>query len=274
MEAIYKELSKMANRIRKDIVEMIYKSGDGHAGPSLSCADIITALYFNIMRVNPGNPEYEERDRLILSKGHACPALYSALAEKGYFPREELARLRTLGSILQGHPDMKKTPGIDMTSGSLGNGLSIGLGMAIAGKILNKDYYTYVITGDGETEEGVLWEAVMSAKKHAASKLVVFVDNNGMQSGGHIDEVGGLDRIADKWNSFGWYCQEIDGHRFDEIISAVNNAKGQSERPSVIICKTVKGKGVPFMENNNRWHKAVISESEYKEAIGYLYEQN
>lgn len=264
------KLEEMARTIRRDIITMIYKAGDGHPGPSLSVADIVTALYFELMRIDPQNPDWSDRDRLILSKGHACPAVYAALARKGYFALEELSRLRFLDSMLQGHPDMNKTPGIDFTSGSLGNGIGAGLGMAIAAKLKNKDYYSYVITGDGELQEGVVWESMMAAIRYKANNLIVIVDNNGMQSGGKVSEISGLYPILPKLEAFGWHCQEIDGHNFEEILKAVENAKAEKERPSIILAHTIKGKGVPFMENNNAWHKGVPSHSQWVEAMKAL----
>ena len=261
------KLDAIAKTLRKDIVTMIYKAGDGHPAPSLSVVDIVTALYFYIMRIDPSRPNWPERDRLILSKGHACPAMYAALARKGYFPLNELPRLRSLNSKLQGHPDMNKTPGVDFTSGSLGNGISVGLGMALAGKLKGCDYYTYVITGDGELQEGIVWEAMMAARHYRLGNLVVFVDNNGMQSGGKIENISGLYPIAPKWESFGWHCQVIDGHDFKEILDAVKCAKEEKSRPSVIIAKTVKGKGVPYMENDNRWHKGALTREQWEEAM-------
>lgn len=261
------ELKELARLIRIDIVTMIYKAGDGHPAPALSVADLITALYFNIMRIDPQKPNWEERDRFILSKGHACPALYAALARKGYFPHSDLTGLRSLESHLQGHPDMNKTPGVDATAGSLGNGVSIGLGMILASRLLGKDFFTYVITGDGEIEEGVVWEAAMSAKKYKANKLIVFVDNNGFQSSGPIEKVSGLYPILPKWQAFGWHCQEIDGHNFAEIIQAANNAKANIEQPSLILAHTVKGQGVPFMIGDNSWHKRVPTKEQFKQAM-------
>ena len=264
------QLEEIARLIRIDIVTMIYKAGDGHPGPALSATDLITALYYNIMNVDPENPNWEDRDRFILSKGHGCPALYAALARKGYFPRSELAGLRSLESFLQGHPDMHKTPGIDSTSGSLGNGVSVGLGMTLAGRKLGKDFFTYVITGDGEIEEGIVWEAAMAAKKYKAGKLIVFVDNNGIQSGGTVENVSGLNPILPKWETFGWHCQEIDGHNFTEILQATEKAKANSEQPSLILAHTIKGQGVPFMIGDNSWHKRVPTKEQYEEAIRVL----
>ena len=264
------QLEEIARLIRIDIVTMIHKAGDGHPGPALSATDLITALYFHIMNVNPKNPGWEDRDRFILSKGHGCPALYAALARKGYFSRSELVGLRSLESFLQGHPDMHKTPGIDSTSGSLGNGVSIGLGMTLAGRYLGKDYFTYVITGDGEIEEGVVWEAAMAAKKYKAGKLIVFVDNNGIQSGGSVENVSGLNPILPKWEAFGWHCQEIDGHNFADILQATEKAKANTEQPSLILAHTIKGQGVPFMIGDNSWHKRVPTKEQYKEAMRAL----
>jgi len=264
------ELKEIANTLRKDIITMIYQAGDGHPAPSLSVTDILAALYFRVMNIDPLNPDWPERDRLILSKGHACPAMYAALARKGYFPLSELPKLRTLHSILQGHPDMKKTPGVDFTTGSLGNGISIGLGMALAGKLKGYNYYTYVITGDGELEEGIIWEALMAAKRYETGNLIVFVDNNGMQSGGKVEDVSGLYPIIPKWEAFGWHCKSIDGHDIEQILHAVECARAEKDRPSVIVAKTVKGKGIPFMENNNSWHKGAPTREQWEEAMAAL----
>jgi len=265
-----KELEKTARQIRRDIITMIYQAGDGHPGPSLSCADLVTALYFAVMNVEPADPHWPRRDRLILSKGHACPAVYAALARKGYFDAAELPRLRSLGSILQGHPDMLKTPGIDFSSGSLGNGISAGLGMALAARISGLDYHTYVICGDGELQEGIVWEAAMAAKRYQVGNLTVLVDYNGVQSGGRIEEISGLEPLVPKWEAFGWHCQEIDGHDFTEILTAIEEAKAVPDRPSVIAARTVKGKGVSFIENNNAWHKRVPTREEWEQAMKEL----
>jgi transketolase len=250
------ELRRIADRLRLDVVEMVHRAKDGHPGPALSIADIVATLYFKELNIDPDNPRWEDRDRLILSKGHACPVLYAALARRGYFPVGEFAGLRSLGSILQGHPCMKKTPGVDATSGSLGNGLSIGVGMAIAAKYRNKSYHTYVILGDGELQEGIVWEAAMCASKYRLDNLIVFVDNNGWQSGDSIAKVSGLPPILPKWQAFGWHCQAIDGHDLAQIIAAVAGAK-KAGGPAVIVATTVKGKGLEFMENDNSWHKRV-----------------
>ena len=248
---------------------MVHDAKDGHPGPALSAIDMITTLYFREMNIDPANPQWADRDRFILSKGHACPALYAALARKGYFSVDEFKGLRGMGCLLQGHPCMKKTPGVDMTSGSLGNGLSIGVGMAIAGKYRKKSYNTYVILGDGEIQEGIIWEAAMCAKRYQLNNLIVFVDHNGWQSGGQVEEISGLLPILPKWEAFGWHCQAIDGHDFAQIITAIENAR-KTPGPSVIIAKTVKGKGLPYMENDNSWHKRVPTDEELSVAVGIL----
>ncbi len=263
-------LLDQAKILRRDVVKMVYLAGDGHPGPALSIADIVTALYFKVMKIDPQNPNWSQRDRFILSKGHACTAIYSALARKGYFSEEILPTLRAYGSKLQGHPVMGKTPGVDMTSGSLGNGLSIGLGMALSAEYTDEDYNVYVIMGDGELQEGIVWEGMMAAAKYKAGRLIVFVDHNGWQSGDSVSEVSGLLPILPKFHAFGWHCQEIDGHDIQVILSAVETAKGEKERPSLILARTTKGKGVPFMENDNSWHKRVPTKEQYEEAMRVL----
>ena len=263
------QLQAIASQLRLDVVRMVHDAKDGHPGPALSAIDMITTLYFREMNIDSSNPQWADRDRFILSKGHACPALYAALARKGYFSVDEFKGLRGMGCLLQGHPCMKKTPGVDMTSGSLGNGLSIGVGMAIAGKYRKKSYNTYVILGDGEIQEGIIWEAAMCAKRYQLNNLIVFVDHNGWQSGGQVEEISGLLPILPKWEAFGWHCQAIDGHDFAQIITAIENAR-KTPGPSVIIAKTVKGKGLPYMENDNSWHKRVPTDEELSVAVGIL----
>lgn len=269
-DAAIKGLVETARLIRRDVVRMIHLAGDGHPGPALSVADIVTALYFSALRIDPARPHWPERDRFILSKGHACPALYAALARRGYFSIEELPGLRSLASMLQGHPDMNKTPGIDMTSGSLGNGIAVGLGMALAGRLRGLPYHTFVVTGDGELEEGVVWEAAMAACHYRVGRLTVIVDHNGMQSGGAVEAVSGLVPIRPKWEAFGWHLQEIDGHDIGQILEAVAQARRVDDRPSVILAHTVKGKGVPFMEGDNSWHKRVPTREEFAAAMAAL----
>jgi len=263
-------LEERARQIRRDVVTMVHLAGDGHPGPALSVADIVAALYFKVLRVNPADPHWEGRDRFILSKGHACPTLYAALARRGFFSPEILPSLRSLGSILQGHPVMQKTPGVDSTSGSLGNGVSIGLGMTLAARVNRQDYFTYVIVGDGEIQEGIVWEAAMAAVRYKAGRLIVFVDNNGQQSGGPVREVSGLYPILPKWEAFGWHCQEIDGHDLRAILTAIERAQAETERPSCIVARTVKGKGIPFMEADNSWHKRVPTKDELDKALAVL----
>lgn len=264
------QLKEQSKQLRRDVVEMVYRSKDGHPSPAFSVADIVTALYFNIMAIDPANPNWEDRDRFVLSKGHACPVLYSALARKGYFPIEELMTLRYMNSHLQGHPYAPKTKGLDATTGSLGNGVSIGLGMAIAARIRKKDYQVYVITGDGELGEGLIWEAAMAASHQKASNLTVFVDNNNYQSGGTVGEISGPYPIEEKWAAFGWHTQTIDGHDMASILNAVKIAHTVQDKPSAIICKTVKGNGVSFMVGENSWHKRVYTDSEYALAMKEL----
>lgn len=260
-------LTETARLVRCDVVTMIHLAGDGHPAPALSAVDLITALYFSVMNVDPARPRWAERDRFILSKGHACPTLYAVLARKGYFSPDALPTLRSINSILQGHPDMNKTPGIDSTAGSLGNGISIGLGMALAGRLQGKEYFTYVITGDGELNEGVAWEALMAAAHHKAGRLIVLVDNNGYQSGGKVNEVSGIMPLLPKIEPFGWHCQEIDGHDMGAILKAVNAAQAVTTMPSIIVAHTTKGKGVPFMEGNNAWHKGALNKEQLHEAL-------
>ncbi len=263
-------LEKQALEVRKYIVTAIYRGGDGHPGPSLSIADLVTALYFEIMNVKPEVPDWEDRDRFILSKGHGCPALYSALVLKGYFSEDHISTLRKINSILQGHPDMTKTVGVDASTGPLGNGISFGIGVALGARMNQKNYYTYVIAGDGELNEGVVWEGVMNAAHYKVDNLIVFVDNNDYQSGGKISKISGLYPIGVKFESFGWHLQEIDGHNMKEILDSVNMAKITRGVPSVIIAHTVKGKGIAMMENNNAWHKAAPNKEQYEEIMATL----
>lgn len=261
------QLKQSANEIRKGIVASVHSARAGHPGGSLSCADILTYLYFVEMNVDPENPKDEDRDRFVLSKGHAAPALYATLAEKGYFPKEDLLTLRKLGSYLQGHPDMKRIPGVDMSSGSLGQGISAAVGMALAARIRGKDYRTYTILGDGELQEGQVWEASMFASSRKLDNLVVIVDNNGLQIDGDIAKVCSPYPINEKFKAFGFHVIEIDGHDFDQIETAFPEAKQTKGMPTAIIAKTIKGKGVSFMENQAGWHGKATNEEEYKIAM-------
>jgi len=248
------QLELAARQIRQDIIFMIHTAGAGHPGGSLSAADIVTALYFRVMRVDPRNPQWPDRDRFILSKGHACPVWYAALAERGFFDRSHLATLRRLDSILQGHADMRKTPGVDMTVGSLGQGFSVGIGMALSGKLRHKDYHVYVIIGDGESQEGAIWEAAMAGAKWGLDNLTVILDNNGIQNDTFTRDVMPVEPLAEKWRAFRWNVIEIDGHNMQEIVLALESVKSIKDRPTIIIAGTVKGKGVSFMENVPAWH--------------------
>lgn len=262
-----KDLEKRSNEIRKEIIKMIYKAQSGHPGGALSATDIISSLYFHLMKIDPENPKWQDRDRFILSKGHACPALYATLALKGFFPITLCNSLRCLNSKLQGHPDMNKLSGLDSTTGSLGEGLSIGVGMALVGKMDKKDYYIYVLIGDGESQEGQIWEAAMSAAKYKLDNLIVFTDYNRLQVDGFVKDVMSIDPLKEKWEAFGWQVQEIDGNNIADIILAVENAKTIRNKPHMIICYTIKGKGVSFMENQPDWHAGSPNIEELKKAL-------
>lgn len=265
-----KALEKIANDIRIGVIEAVYSAKSGHPGGSLSCADILTVLYFNQMNINEKEPNAKVRDRFVLSKGHCSPALYSTLARKGYFEKERLLTFRNIESNLQGHPDMNKVPGVDMTSGSLGQGLSVANGMALASKLNGDGYRVYCLLGDGEIEEGQVWEAAMTSNKYKLDNLCVIVDNNNLQIDGKIEEVKGLTNIGDKFKSFGFEVLQIDGNNIEELLNAFNVAKQIKGRPTVIIAKTIKGKGVSFMENKVEWHGRAPKEEEYKQAIEEL----
>ena len=265
-----KALEKIANDIRIGVIEAVYSAKSGHPGGSLSCADILTVLYFNQMNINEKEPNAKVRDRFVLSKGHCSPALYSTLARKGYFEKERLLTFRNIESNLQGHPDMNKVPGVDMTSGSLGQGLSVANGMALASKLNGDGYRVYCLLGDGEIEDGQVWEAAMTSNKYKLDNLCVIVDNNNLQIDGKIEEVKGLTNIGDKFKSFGFEVLQIDGNNIEELLNAFNVAKQIKGRPTVIIAKTIKGKGVSFMENKVEWHGRAPKEEEYKQAIEEL----
>jgi transketolase len=247
-------LQKMATLIRQDIIRMIGEAASGHPGGSLSATDVLTALYFNVMRHQPAQPLWPDRDRFILSKGHGAPALYSALARAGYFPPEQMKTLRKLGSPLQGHPEMGRLPGVEASTGSLGQGLSIAAGMALAGRLDDKDYRVFVMMGDGELNEGQVWEAALSSAKFHLGNLTAIVDYNGQQLDGWVKDIMALEPLQDKWHSFGWHTIEINGHDFIQILKAFEEAATVRDKPSVVIAKTIKGKGVSFMENNVEFH--------------------
>ena len=264
------KLMKTANEIRKGIVSSVHSAKDGHPGGSLSAADIFTYLYFEELRIDPKEPKKADRDRFVLSKGHTAPGLYSALAERGYFPKEDLLTLRHVGSYLQGHPDMKHIPGVDMSSGSLGQGISSAVVMAIAGKMDDADYRVYTLLGDGEIQEGQVWEASMLAASHKLDNLVVIVDNNNLQIDGTIEEVNSPYPIDKKFEAFNFHVIKIDGNDFDQIDAAFKEAKTVKGQPTAIIAKTVKGKGVSFMENQVGWHGKAPNDEEYKVAMEEL----
>lgn len=267
-----KFLKAKACEIRRELLKMIHMAKSGHPGGSLSAADIVTALYFKVMHIRPEEPDWPDRDRFILSKGHSCPVLYTALCLKGYFGREHLSRLRQIDSILQGHPDMKKTPGVDVTTGSLGNGLSIGIGMALMGKLDKKDYRVYVMLGCGELDEGMIWEAAMCANKYKLNNLCAIIDYNRLQLDGTVEEIMPLEPLAEKWRAFGWNVLEIDGHDMQAILDAFAKAEEVKNSAVVIIAKTVKGKGVSYMENVCHWHGKAPTDDELMEALKELEE--
>ena len=264
------ELMKKANDIRKDIVTAVHSAKAGHPGGSLSAADIYTYLYFEEMNIDPADPKKADRDRFVLSKGHTAPGYYSALAHRGFFPVEDLTTLRKVGSYLQGHPDMKHIPGVDMSSGSLGQGISAAVGMAISGKMSNEDYRVYTLLGDGEIQEGQVWEAAMLAGFQKLDNLVVIVDNNNLQIDGYISEVNSPYPIDKKFEAFNFHVINIDGHDFDQIAAAFAEARATKGMPTAIIAKTVKGKGVSFMEDKAAWHGAAPNDEQYAIAMADL----
>jgi transketolase len=264
-----KELESKAKQIRRLIVRMLAKAGSGHPGGSLSATDLITALYFSVLRHNPQEPNWPDRDRFHMSKGHCCPLWYAALAESGYFPLDQLWTLRQLGSILQGHPD-RRTPGVDVASGSLGQGLSVSLGMCLAAKIDKKDYRVYCLMGDGEIQEGNIWEAAMACAHYKCDNLCGILDYNGFQIDGKIKDIMGLEPVAAKWQAFGWHTIEIDGHNMKEILSAYSQAKTIKGKPTIIIARTIKGKGVSFMENVVDFHGRAPTKEEEARALKEL----
>ncbi len=265
-----KELAKIAVNVRKGVIEGTFNAKSGHPGGSLSIAEILTYLYFKEMNVDPAKPDMAERDRIVLSKGHAAPALYSVMAQRGYFPVEDLNTLRKVGSKLQGHPSMRYLPGVDISTGSLGQGISAACGMALGAKLGEKSFRVYTILGDGEIEEGQVWEAAMYAAAKKLDNLVAFVDNNNLQIDGTVEDVNSPYPIPEKFAAFGWNVIEIDGHSFDEIENALNAARECKGKPTAIIAKTVKGKGVSFMENQVGWHGSAPNAEQYETAMNEL----
>ncbi|MBZ4666016.1 transketolase [Mahella sp.] len=263
-------LEEKAKQVRADIICSLASANSGHTGGSLSATDILVALYFEVMNVRPDQPKWPDRDRLVLSKGHAAPALYAVLAHKGYFSRDHLWTLRQVGSILQGHPDMKRTPGVDMSTGSLGQGISAANGMALAGKIDKKDYRVYALLGDGELEEGEVWEAAMTAAHYKLDNLTAFVDHNHLQIDGFVTDVKSPEPVDEKFKAFGWNVLYINGHDMNEILEAVEQAKATKGKPTVIIAETVKGKGVSFMECQAGWHGIAPNAQQKEQALKEL----
>jgi len=272
MTASVDELERRAVTLRKDIVQMIHSAGSGHPGGSLSITDLVTALFFRVLNKDPGNPEWEDRDRFVLSKGHAVPALYAALAHSGYFPEEDLTTLRKLGSPLQGHPDSNRLPAVEACTGSLGQGLSIASGMALTAQIRDQDYHTYCLVGDGEINEGQIWESVLFNPVHELDNLTVIVDYNQYQLDGAVDDILPLEPIEEKWESFGWSVNRIDGHDVQEVVSTLENIRND-DNVNVIVAETVKGKGVSFMEGNNDFHGKAPDDNQLDQALDELGER-
>jgi transketolase len=266
----YQELTTIARRLRRHIVSMIGAAGSGHPGGSLSAVEIVTALYFKVMRHDPERPDWPQRDRFVLSKGHAAPLLYAALAERGYFPAEKLNTLRKLGSPLQGHPDRKALPGVEVSTGSLGHGLTVANGMALAARLDKLDYRVYVLLGDGELQEGMVWEGAMAAAHYHLDNLTAIVDHNHLQIDGAVAEVMSPEPLAEKFQAFGWAARTIDGHDFGQIMAALQWARGVQGQPAVIIAETVKGKGVSFMEDQAGWHGKAPKAEEVEQALAEL----
>lgn len=266
-------LENKAREIRRATMQMVYDTrcaNPGHPGGSLSMADILTAVYYRFLRIRPDDPHWPERDRLVLSKGHSSPGLYTVLADLGFFPKDWLSTFRQPGSPLQGHPDMKKIPGVDMTTGSLGNGFGAAVGMALAGRADGRNYRVFCIVGDGESQEGIVWEAALMSAHYKLNNLITILDYNGLQSGGATEQVMRIEPVVDKWRAFGWNTVEIDGHNMGQIVGAMEVALAEPARPTVLIAHTVKGKGVSFMENNNAWHQKAPTEAELAQALREL----
>jgi transketolase len=273
MEAAALDLERLgaaARRVRIDIIEMVYRANSGHIGGSLGAVEILVALYHAAMRHDPQNPGWADRDRFILSKGHCTPVYYAVLADCGYFPRSDLASFRRPGSHLQGHPYQPKTPGVDASTGTLGLGISTGIGMALAAKLRGQAHRVFILCGDGESQEGQVWEAAMFANKYHLDNVIAFTDRNYLQTDGNSEQVMPLEPLRDKWEAFGWRVDEIDGHHFPSILGAIGRAKATPGRPAMILARTVKGKGVSFMENDNHWHGAPPSREQYERAMEEL----
>lgn len=268
--SLIEALEERAQQLRVHVVRMTHAAGSGHPGGSLSATDVVAALYFHVLRVDPENPAWPDRDRFVLSKGHAAPVLYAALAERGFFPPSDLLTLRKLGSHLQGHPEYGTTPGVEACAGAEGHGLSIGVGMALAARLDGRDYRTYVMVGDGENDVGETWEAAMTAAHFRLDNLTAIVDRNGIQQEGRTEEIMSLEPLTDKWRAFGWHVIELDGHDVEAILGGIEEAKGTRGRPTVLIAHTVKGKGVSYMEHNVRFHGVAPTDEELEQALAEL----
>lgn len=264
------DLERIASTIRKKVLKMVYQAQSGHLGGSFSVIEIVTALYFSEMRIDPENPSWTDRDRFVPSKGHCAPAIYAALALRGVFALEALDDLRQTGCILQGHPCMKTVPGIDISTGSLGHGLSVGLGMALGARLKKQDFHVYVLLGDGELDEGQNWEAAMAASKYKLSNLTAIVDRNRVQLDGFTEDIMPLEPLLDKWKAFNWKCLTVDGHNLGAVIEALRRARAEKEAPVVVIANTTKGKGVSFMENSHLWHGKPPTREEFEKALTEL----
>ena len=263
-------LEDKAKEMRREMVKMVQNAGSGHLSPALSCADLVTALYFRVLRINPQNPKDEDRDRFLLSAGHKCLSLYVALAMAGYFPREALTTFLQFDSMLGGHPDSSKIPGVEISTGALGHGLPIGVGVALGGKLLKKEYKTYVLLGDGEVSEGSNWEAASAAIHFKLDNLIGIIDRNGLCADGSISEVMNVEPLVDKWSAFGWEVREIDGHNVEQIVGVLESVPMKKDKPTMIIANTIKGKGVSFMENRYEWHNKVPTPEQFEIAFKEL----
>jgi transketolase len=269
-DALIAELAELAMELRRDVVNMVHCAGSGHLGGSLSAAELVTALYFHHLRIDPDRPDWPDRDRFILSKGHAAPLLYATLARRGFIQKEELDTFRQLGSCLQGHPDRLKLPGVEMTAGLLGHGISLGVGMALAARLSGRDHHTYVLVGDGETQAGVIWEGAMAAAKYRLSTLTVILDRNGVQLDGPVADIMPLEPVIDKWRAFNWQVIEIDGHDMRQVLDSLVSARESGTGPTIIVAHTTKGKGVSFMEGQAAWHGRAPDDGQCAQALEEL----
>ncbi len=269
-EDLVRDLDAKAQRLRLQALDMIFAAQSGHIGGSFSAAEILTCLYFHHLRLDPQRPDWPERDRFLLSKGHAAPLLYAALAERGFFPKEERRTFRQLGSRLAGHPERMRTPGLDTTSGPLGHGVSVGVGLALAARLQKQAWHTFVLVGDGETQSGIFWEGVLAAGKYGLENLTVIMDDNDVQLDGRVHDIMPMEPVVDKWRAFNWHVMEIDGHKVRQILEALAVEPNYHSRPTAIVAHTIKGKGVSFMENQSAWHGKAPNQEQYDQAVAEL----